>query len=122
MLGTDKDLFFCDMVETYRIYEYEQLPVIMVAALAYGLRDNSRIKLAMSGEKVEMNTSLLLLILDEIRGFRWSFTEDAQNGANPPERIYDRVIHPEMFKKDDNAWTFEDKEEFDAKWKEINGV
>lgn len=51
MLATDQDAFVCDMAETYHIFDYKALPVEMLAVLASGLRDNSRIVMKMEGVK-----------------------------------------------------------------------
>ena len=122
MISADKDLFMCDMVESYGIINYEQLPAVTVAAFAYGLRDDSRIKLKLRGERAPREVSLLCWLIDELRMFRWSLSEDAQNGVSPPEKIYDRLLYPEKFENNNVQWTFEDEEEFDKKWKEINEV
>ena len=49
MLGEDKDALICDMAETYHVLDIWALPVELLATLASGLRDNSRIKMKLSG-------------------------------------------------------------------------
>lgn len=49
MLSVDKDAFVCDMAETYHILDYRALPVDLLAVLASGLRDDSRIKMKIAG-------------------------------------------------------------------------
>lgn len=49
MLSADRDALICDMAETYHIYDVRALPVKMLATLACGLRDDSRIKLKITG-------------------------------------------------------------------------
>ena len=49
MLGEDPDAFICDMAETYHILDIWALPVELLATLASGLRENSRIKMKLSG-------------------------------------------------------------------------
>lgn len=49
MLSEDEDAFICDMAETYHILDYRALPVTLLATLASGLRENSRIKMKMAG-------------------------------------------------------------------------
>ena len=48
MIQTDEDALICDLAETYGIFDYRQLPADQVAVFAFGLRDDSRIKLAMT--------------------------------------------------------------------------
>ena len=40
MIKQDEDALICDLAETYRIYDYRQLPLLQVAVFAYGLRDH----------------------------------------------------------------------------------
>ena len=58
MVALDEDALICDFAETYHIYDYRRLPVEYAATLAYGLRENSRIRMVQSGLKVELNTLL----------------------------------------------------------------
>lgn len=45
MLAEDRDALICDLAETYHVLDMWALPVPVLAALASGLRDNSRIKM-----------------------------------------------------------------------------
>lgn len=49
MMACDKDLLLCDMAETYHVLDMEALPVRTLAALAAGLRPESRIRMKMGG-------------------------------------------------------------------------
>lgn len=49
MLHTDRDVLLCDLAETYHIYDLGGLPLLTLAALSVGLRDDSRIKMLMLG-------------------------------------------------------------------------
>ena len=49
MVIADEEALICDFAETYGIYDYRKLPLKTAAILASGLRDNSRIKIKMSG-------------------------------------------------------------------------
>lgn len=71
MLNFDEDALICDLAETYNIYDYRSLPLSLVATLSAGLRDNSRIKLAITGNKVPQETMLLASIADRIEAFRY---------------------------------------------------
>lgn len=119
-MGVDKTALMCDMAETYHIYEMERLPVDMAAAFVSGLHDDSRIKKKISGVQIGLTDQILLHILDSVRYFKWSFTEDAHNGGTPPESIYDRMMKPKEIAE--NKWSFETDDEFREKWNEINGV
>ena len=49
MIATDENALLCDLAETYGIFDFNALPVETLAALSFGLRENSRIKRKMSG-------------------------------------------------------------------------
>lgn len=49
MLSLDRDALICDMAETYHLLDLRSLPVRLLATLAAGLRDDSRIRMKMLG-------------------------------------------------------------------------
>lgn len=109
MIGFDRDALICDLAETYRIYDYRSLPVRLVATLSSGLREDSRIKTKMRGEKVSYTDSLLALIYDILAGFLW-------NGeGKAPASAYDRLNGIEREAPAKNFKTFESGEEY---WRE----
>lgn len=89
MIKTNEDALICDLAETYQIFNYRQLPADLVAVFSVGLRENSRIKMAMSDEKLTVDQMLLAGILDSFSILLWSKTKDAQNGINQPKSIID---------------------------------
>ena len=86
MILLDEDALICDLAETYQIYDYRSLPVKLVATLAAGLRDNSRIKLLASGSPVSQDTILLACIADRIDAFRYGFAKE-KPGEEPPSLV-----------------------------------
>lgn len=84
MIQTDEDALICDLAETYGIFDYRQLPADLVAVFAFGLRDDSRIKLAMTNSKVPFETFLLAGVLDRLSALVWFKTTDGQKGINKP--------------------------------------
>ena len=64
MIVTDEDALICDLAETYNIYDYRRLPVLTVAVFSLGLRQNSRIKMIMSGNRITLEESLLACAVD----------------------------------------------------------
>ncbi|KXT73199.1 Phage protein [Streptococcus sp. DD10] len=91
MLETDEDALVCDLAETYGIYDYRQLPAWRVAVFAYGLREDSRIKLVMSGQRVAFDTMLWAGIFDRLSQLVWAKTKDAAKGRNQPKSILDSL-------------------------------
>lgn len=85
MIALDEDALICDFAQTYGIYSIYDLPVLYAATLAKGLRLNSRIMMAISGLKVEINTLLLAHIADYSAKNVYFKTKDAEKGINPPK-------------------------------------
>lgn len=83
----DEDALVCDFVETYHILDWRSLPVHLASTLAAGLRDDSRSKLALAGQKVSFDTQLAAGIYDKLAFLAWTKTKDAQSGRNCPEPI-----------------------------------
>lgn len=94
MLRTDEDSVICDLAETYQIYNYKDMPPVMVAIFCDGLRDDSRIKLKISGQKVSSDTLLLASIVDRLSILVWSKTKDGQKGRNQPKSLVDSINKP----------------------------
>jgi len=80
-------LIICDLAETYQIYDYKRLPLQTVAVFVLGLRDDSRIKMHLSGQQYGTDTVLLSGILDRLSWLSWTKTKDAQKGVNQPKSI-----------------------------------
>ena len=87
MVKTNENALICDLAETYQIYDYKQLPVTLVAILACGLKNDSRIKLGMSKSKYTVEQSLLVGILDRLTLLVYAKTKDAQKGKNYPKLL-----------------------------------
>lgn len=93
MLRTDEDALLCDFAETYNIYDLGSLPVKTVAALAFGLREDSRIKMIMAGLKAPVNQMLLAHIADSANFIKWTKTEAAVNNpSDPPDRLLNVIM------------------------------
>lgn len=88
MAAEDRDALVCDMAETYRIFSAREHPLPLIATLAAGLRENSRIRMKMGGQVLGNTESMLALILDKVNLLWWSKTKDAEHKRNRPESIY----------------------------------
>lgn len=114
MISTDEDALVCDLAETYQIYDYKQLPLNQVAVLAYGLRDDSRIKQIMSDQIVPLETTLLASIVDRLSLSLWLQTKDGQKGVNRPASIADQLIKRDKSENDEKDYlVFESGEDFE---------
>lgn len=87
MIKIDENALICDLAETYHIYNYRQLPADLVAVFSVGLHENARIKMAMSGQRVPLETLLLASIADRVGILAWQNTEDGHKGRNAPKEF-----------------------------------
>lgn len=92
MLNADEEALICDLAETYHIFNYREMSPILVATLAVGLRENSRIKIKMNDTKTSYLNILLASILDDLNTLVWFKTEDAQHGRNRPQSILSALL------------------------------
>lgn len=107
MQKKDEEALICDFAETYHIYDYKRLPLTTVAALAVGLRDNSRIKMALTGAQASTEIMLLSAVVDRLSLLVWFQTKDAEKGRNRPRSIIDALIP-----KETETLTYESGEDF----------
>ena len=108
MIKIDENALICDLAETYHIYNYRQMPPSQVAIFAIGLRDNSRIKIKLSGSKVSPEILLLAGIIDRLNLLLWTKTKDAEKGWNRP-----RPILESLYKEENNISAFASGKEFE---------
>ena len=119
MIRTDETALICDLAETYGILEYRALPLKTLAALSSGLRDNSRIKMKISGQKIDSETALLAAAVDRLSMLLWAKTKDAQSGRNRPGSILMQMMDGRQEEKD--YMTFRTAEEFEEARKKAFG-
>lgn len=114
MIRQDEDALICDLAETYRIYDYRQLPLLQVAVFAYGLRDDSRIKKIISNQAVSLDTLLFASMVDRLSLSLWLQTKDGQKGVNRPKSIVDQLTKPDKGERDEREYlVFESGEDFE---------
>lgn len=116
MIATDEDALICDFAETYHIYDMRQFPVLYIATLAKGLRQDSRIMMAVNGLKVDLNTLLLAHIADNTAINTWFKTKDAQYGNNRPPSMIKTLTR----KDSEIAREFVDGDDFIEEWRRLN--
>ena len=119
MISTDETALICDLAEEYGVLDWRALPVRTAAALAAGLRENSRIKMKLAGLKVEPKLMMLALIADRLGLLVWAQTKDGQKGRNRPESIVGKLTkEPE---EEDKAVAYADGGAFMDAWKALTG-
>ena len=118
MIRTDKDALICVLAETYHVYDYKALPASLVASLVIGLREDSRIKMKLSGAKAPSEIILLASIIDRLSVLVWMQTKDAQKGRNRPKSLMSL-----LFPKETKATVYKTGEDFEkARKKLIEGM
>lgn len=117
MISNHEEALICDLAETYRIYDYKSLPPSVVATFSIGLRDNSRTKIAMSGQKAPLETILLAVIADRLAVLIWSKTKDAEHGRNKPKPIAESLLPKE--EKEDDVIVFKSADDFEKELQRI---
>lgn len=111
MIKLDENALICDLAETYHILDYRQLPPTKVAVFACGLRDNSRIKMKISGQTVPFDTLLLAGVADRLSILVWSKTKDGQKGKNRPPMMVDALTKKQP--KETDIIAFRSGEDFE---------
>lgn len=110
MIKADEDALICDLAETYHIYDYRQLPLNTIAVFSVGLRNNSRIKMKMNKQPVELDLLLLAGISDKLSTAMWWQTKDGQKGVNRPDSLVDVITNTQT--KEKNVIAFSSGEDF----------
>ena len=111
-----EDKLICDLAETYSILYYRKLSPSLVAVLLLGLRDDSRVKMHISGSKATLEQILLAVIADNLNFLSWTKTKDAKKGRYKKKSIVRALM--DLDKKDD-LQAFESIEEFNTYMKQF---
>ena len=120
MIATDRDALVCDLAETYGIYDLKALQVPVLATLSVGLREDSRIKMRMSGATIPRMEMLLAMAVDRLSLMFWAKTEDGRNGTNRPKSILSILLGDET--ENGNTVSFDSAEDYEAEWARVTGV
>lgn len=116
MLSKYPDALTCDMAETYGIFDIKRVPARLLATLAAGLRDDSRVNRAKTETQVDDQLVLLAYIADCVRWLQWSRTEDGAMGVNHPPSLLEFYTGKE---KESEYEIFDSQEAFRERWKEL---
>lgn len=106
----------CDFAETYGVLDYESLPPVKAAVLFWGLREDARVKIKLSGASVSIDRMIAALTADRLGWLVWSRTEDAKHERNRPVSILEQLIKPRQEK---HVRSFRSGQEFEQERKRI---
>ena len=110
MINECEDLLICDLAETYGIYDYNAMKPSLIATLAVGLPDSSRVMKKYSGFKLTLEQMLLVMILDGVNISIWQ--RGGGKKSKKPESIFKKLTEKE--KQKDELMSFKTPEEFEA--------
>ncbi len=110
MLSEDEGLFICDMAETYHVLDYRALPVPLLATLASGLRENSRIKMKIAGVNYLPPEVVIPLGVDYIKMILKALVNDKKK-----EEYLSNLMH----KKEKDFKVYDSGADFMAEWKRL---
>ena len=87
MVAADEGALACDFMETYHIMDWRALPARRAALFAYGLREDARIRLKLSGAKARLDTMLLAMAVDALNTLVWQNTQAGHEGRDHPRSV-----------------------------------
>lgn len=120
MLSADRDALICDLAEVYGIFDHRALPVPLLATLAVGLREDSRIKRKISGMKLSRMEWLTAAAVDRLSMLAWLQSDEGRRGENRPVSILAALMGEDQDEKPVEG--FETAEEYEAAWEQMTGV
>lgn len=112
MITTDEDALICDLAEVYHIFDYRSLPPSVAATYACGLRENSRIRMKLRGDRLTLEQTLTAMMFDCLNWIRWSKTKDGSHNLNRPESVYTKLIGDKGERED--CASFDSAENYEA--------
>lgn len=116
LLDLSEDDIICDLAETYHIFNYREMPLLTIATLVCGLRDDSRVMLRLSENNLSIDRQINAMICDNLSYILWSKTKDAESGRNKPKSILNALKGV-----DDKSelMRFENGEDFKKAWENL---
>ena len=112
MMSKFPDELTCDMAETYGIFDIKRIPVKLLATLAVGLRDDSRVMMAKRGAIVDNKTILMAQMVDLLGGV------NPKSEQSLTMRCFIRPAEPEQAPQEKHE-VFDSPEAFNARWAEV---
>lgn len=120
MLRNNRTALICDLAETYGILDCRAVPTRTLAALAAGLREDSRSKMQLAGRNTTGQEMMLAAILDGVNRAVWLLSAICPQEGEKPKSVL-RILTGEETAEDQEAVTFDTAEEFEQAWKNRTG-
>lgn len=122
MLRLDRDAVICDLAETYGIFNYQALPVRLLATLVVGLREDSRIMRKITGNKIPREDVLLAAAVDRLSTIAWMLSDNGANGTDRPKSIVEALLGAPDQAPSNDVEVFYTPEDYEAEWARRTGV
>ena len=119
MITVGEDELICDLAETYGIYKYRAYSPLYIGTLAAGLRDDSRIKMKVSGERLSISQLLAAMTVDKLANLVWMQSKDGVKGRNKPVSVVEQLRGSAS--KPSEIHGFDSPEEFQKAWQSAGG-
>ena len=103
-------MLICDLAETYGIYDYKAMKPSLVATLAVGLPESSRVMRKYSKLTLTIDQMLLAMIEDSLNGLIWRL--GGKKSRKRPKSIFKMLTEPK--KEKDELMTFRTPEDFES--------
>ncbi len=103
-------MLICDLAETYGIYDYKAMKPSLVATLAVGLPESSRVMRKYSKLTLTIDQMLLAMIEDSLNGLIWGL--GGKKSRKRPKSIFKMLTEPK--KEKDELMTFRTPEDFES--------
>lgn len=115
MITIGEEELICDLAETYNIYNYQSLPVKLVAIFSCGLRENSRIKkkLRLSDPYEDISMEMLVAMYDKLNLISWQI---GGNEDDRPESLFQK-LYPINKEPEAKPMKFSTGKDFKEEWK-----
>ena len=96
--------------------DWRALPLPLAATLAAGLREDSRVRMKLSGSRLNNEIWLLAAAVDRLSVLVWQRTKDGATGHNYPNLIIDRLT---AMDEPQEVEAFDSGEEFLKAWRAL---
>lgn len=104
-----EDLLICDLAETYGIYDYRAMKPSLIATLAVGLPETSRITRKYSSNPLTLDQMLLCMIEDSINRLIWGL--GGSKASKKPASLLKKLTQKK--KEKDELMSFTSPEEYE---------
>lgn len=120
MLRADEGALECDLAETYGVFDRRAIPAKLLGTLAAGLRDESRSKMNLHGQKAPRMEVLLAAIVDGINRVTWLLSAVCPQEGTGPKSVLESILSQQESEGEQEGYNT--PEDFWKAWQMITGA